>query len=110
NEADGPDRRSDALAAFDLGRTSAQRAVARQLRYRVSDSVRVHRHVYLRELRACARTAGAEPDGSRLRVLRVSAFDLHHTAGRTRGRALRHAADILGRAGARRGRTAAVAA
>ena len=54
-------------------RPLAQRGAAHQLRDRLPDPVRVHRHLHLRELRAGARADRAVADGARPGVLRVPA-------------------------------------
>ena len=68
------------------GSSTAQPAAARGLRHRLLHPVRLHRHVHLREFRAGAPAAVARPDGARLRLFRVPAFDRHDAAGRPRGR------------------------
>ena len=84
-----------ALVWFWLGRTPSMLAVGQQrhrrsrpgpsicatrrcarLRHRLSDPVRLHRHLHLRQLRADPRAAPGGPDGARLRLLRLPAVDL----------------------------------
>ena len=81
------------FAALILGRVPAQRAATRSLRHRLLDSVRVHRHVHLRQLRSGARADRLEPHAARIRLLRVSAVDSDDSVGGARSRALRHTAD-----------------
>src|SRR5438876_377096 len=70
DSTDARSRNTRAIATLDLGRTSAQRALARELRHRIPDPLCVHRNFHLRELRARARTSRLEPYGSGFRLLR----------------------------------------
>src|SRR3954464_11457660 len=98
-----------ALALVDLGRAPEKPAAATELRHRVLHSVRLHRHVHLRQLRAGARTAWSWPDGARVRVPRIRAIAHDDPARRPRCAGVRDAAGLGGRL-RRRGRRPAAAA
>ena len=88
----------------------AQSATARGLRHRLLHPVRLHRHLYLRQFRPGAPAPVARPDAARLRLFRVPALGRDDAVGRPARSSLRNAADIVGLAGAGRGRLAAASA
>ena len=101
-------RRPAELAFRRLDHASQEPVLARELRHRLLHPVRLHRHLHLREFRAGAAAARRRRHDARFRLFRVPAGDGHDAAGRARGAALRHQADVLGGAAGGGARPAAL--
>ena len=57
------------------------RAAAGQFRHRLLHPLRLHRHIHLREFRACPGALRNQPDGAGFRLFRVPAVDRHDAVG-----------------------------
>ena len=74
-------------------------AIAVRLRDRLLHPVRLHRHLHLRQLRACPAAAGSGHDVGRIRLFRLSAVDPADAAGGRHRRALGRASRLVDRTG-----------